>query len=64
MPERDGEPLGGGDHLVDPAVGHRGPGVLEHAVDVGVVVGRVRELGVERENGPLLFYRGGYGQFH
>ena len=24
---------------------------------------RNRELAVERENGPLLFYRGGYGRF-
>jgi 3-hydroxy-9,10-secoandrosta-1,3,5(10)-triene-9,17-dione monooxygenase reductase component len=28
-----------------------------------LVVGRVRELDVVREEGPLIFYRGGYGRF-
>jgi 3-hydroxy-9,10-secoandrosta-1,3,5(10)-triene-9,17-dione monooxygenase reductase component len=28
-----------------------------------IVVGRVQELGVLSEEGPLLFYRGGYGKF-
>lgn len=28
-----------------------------------VVVGRVKELDVEHEGGPLLFFRGGYGRF-
>lgn len=36
---------------------------IHDAGDHEVCVGRVRELGVERENGPLLFYRGGYGRF-
>ena len=29
--------------------------------DHDIVVGRIRELGVEREVKPLLFFRGGYG---
>ncbi len=28
-----------------------------------IVVGRVRELGLLNEEGPLIFYRGGYGKF-
>lgn len=28
-----------------------------------IVVGRVREVGVDREGRPLVFYRGGYGRF-
>ena len=28
-----------------------------------VVVGRVKELEVMHEGGPLLFFRGGYGRF-
>lgn len=36
---------------------------IHDAGDHELCVGRVRELGVERENGPLLFYRGGYGRF-
>jgi flavin reductase (DIM6/NTAB) family NADH-FMN oxidoreductase RutF len=36
---------------------------VHDAGDHEICVGRVRELKVERENGPLLFYRGGYGQF-
>lgn len=28
-----------------------------------IVVGRVQELGITSEAGPLLFYRGGYGNF-
>ena len=36
----------------------------EHdAGDHVIVVGRVSELGVRSEHGPLLFYRGGYGGF-
>lgn len=31
--------------------------------DHEICVGRVRSLGVEREDGPLVFYRGGYGRF-
>ncbi len=31
--------------------------------DHDVVVGRVRELEVLHEGGPLLFFRGGYGRF-
>ncbi len=27
-----------------------------------IVVGRVHNLGIEREGGPLLFYRGGFGR--
>jgi len=30
--------------------------------DHEICVGRVRALGVEREDGPLVFYRGGYGR--
>jgi 3-hydroxy-9,10-secoandrosta-1,3,5(10)-triene-9,17-dione monooxygenase reductase component len=36
---------------------------VHDAGDHEICVGRVRELGVEREDGPLLFYRGGYGRF-
>ena len=39
---------------------------LETVLDGGdhhVVLGRVVELHVEREDGPLVFYRGGYGRF-
>ena len=36
----------------------------EHgAGDHVIVVGRVREMGVAHEGGPLVFYRGGYGRF-
>lgn len=31
--------------------------------DHEICVGRVDQLGVEREDGPLVFYRGGYGRF-
>lgn len=31
--------------------------------DHEICVGRVRTLGVRREEGPLVFYRGGYGRF-
>jgi 3-hydroxy-9,10-secoandrosta-1,3,5(10)-triene-9,17-dione monooxygenase reductase component len=31
--------------------------------DHDICVGRVREMEVEREVGPLLFFRGGYGRF-
>ena len=37
--------------------------VVYDAGDHEICLGRVRELAVERENGPLLFYRGGYGRF-
>jgi len=36
---------------------------IHDAGDHEICVGRVREMNVERENGPLLFYRGGYGRF-
>jgi 3-hydroxy-9,10-secoandrosta-1,3,5(10)-triene-9,17-dione monooxygenase reductase component len=38
---------------------------VHDAGDHEIVVGRVRELEVEREGGvgPLVFYRGGYGRF-
>jgi 3-hydroxy-9,10-secoandrosta-1,3,5(10)-triene-9,17-dione monooxygenase reductase component len=36
---------------------------VHDAGDHEICIGRVRELAVERENGPLLFYRGGYGRF-
>jgi flavin reductase (DIM6/NTAB) family NADH-FMN oxidoreductase RutF len=36
---------------------------IHDAGDHEICIGRVRELAVARENGPLLFYRGGYGQF-
>jgi flavin reductase (DIM6/NTAB) family NADH-FMN oxidoreductase RutF len=37
--------------------------VVHTAGDHDIVVGRVRELEVAREGGPLLFFRGGYGAF-
>ncbi len=33
---------------------------VHDAGDHEIVVGAVRELAVEREVGPLVFYRGGY----
>ena len=36
---------------------------VHEAGDHDICVGRIRELKVEREEGPLLFYRGGYGKF-
>jgi len=36
---------------------------VHDAGDHEICVGRVRELTVEREMGPLLFFRGGYGRF-
>jgi len=39
---------------------------IESVFDGGdhhVVLGRVVELAVERETGPLIFFRGGYGRF-
>jgi len=37
--------------------------VIHDAGDHEICIGRVRELAVEREHGPLLFYRGGFGRF-
>ena len=39
---------------------------LDHVIESGdhyIVIGRVLELDVEHEGGPLVFYRGGYGRF-
>lgn len=36
---------------------------VHEAGDHDIVIGRIRELGIEREEGPLLFFRGGYGKF-
>jgi flavin reductase (DIM6/NTAB) family NADH-FMN oxidoreductase RutF len=39
---------------------------IESEYDAGdhvIVVGKVQELGVTAEHGPLIFYRGGYGHF-
>ena len=37
----------------------------EHAAgDHIIVVGRVQEVGVERDGKPLVFFRGGYGRYH
>jgi flavin reductase (DIM6/NTAB) family NADH-FMN oxidoreductase RutF len=36
---------------------------VHDAGDHEICLGRVRELHVEREDGALLFYRGGYGRF-
>ena len=36
---------------------------VHEAGDHDIVVGRVLELEVEQESGPLVFYRGGYGRF-
>jgi 3-hydroxy-9,10-secoandrosta-1,3,5(10)-triene-9,17-dione monooxygenase reductase component len=36
---------------------------IHDAGDHEICVGRVRELSVDRETGPLLFFRGGYGRF-
>jgi 3-hydroxy-9,10-secoandrosta-1,3,5(10)-triene-9,17-dione monooxygenase reductase component len=37
--------------------------VVHDAGDHEICIGRVRELHVEREHGPLVYYRGGYGEF-
>ena len=36
---------------------------VTEAGDHDIVVGRIRDMGIEREVGPLLFFRGGYGKF-
>ena len=39
---------------------------IESVSDAGdhfCVMGRVRDLGVSHDGGPLLFFRGGYGRF-
>lgn len=36
---------------------------ITEAGDHYCVLGRVRELDVEHEHGPLVFFRGGYGRF-
>jgi len=36
---------------------------VHDAGDHEICIGRVREMNVEREKGPLLFFRGGYGGF-
>ena len=39
---------------------------IDGVVDAGdhvLVLGRVRDLGVNHEGGPLVFFRGGYGRF-
>ena len=36
---------------------------VHDAGDHEICIGRVRELGILHEHGPLLFYRGGYGRF-
>lgn len=36
---------------------------VHEAGDHDIVVGRVVDLGVGHEGGPLLFFRGGYGRF-
>lgn len=36
---------------------------VHEAGDHWIVVGHVADLEVEREGGPLVFYRGGYGRF-
>jgi flavin reductase (DIM6/NTAB) family NADH-FMN oxidoreductase RutF len=36
---------------------------VHDAGDHDICVGRVRDLKVERESGPLVFYRSGYGRF-
>jgi flavin reductase (DIM6/NTAB) family NADH-FMN oxidoreductase RutF len=36
---------------------------VHDAGDHEVCIGRVKELEVERREGPLVFFRGGYGRF-
>jgi len=36
---------------------------VHEAGDHWIVVGRVLDLGIAHEGGPLVFYRGGYGRF-
>jgi len=51
--------------IVDGVIGWIDCTLEEHhlAGDHFIVVGRVRDLDVQHENLPLVFYRGGYGQF-
>ncbi|MEN3316537.1 MAG: hypothetical protein V7605_2771 [Acidimicrobiaceae bacterium] len=58
-PARSGAPiLAGGLAWLDCTV------EVEHdAGDHILVLGRVREMGVDHEGTPLVFYRGGYGRF-
>ena len=36
---------------------------IHEAGDHDIVLGRVRDLGIEQEGRPLVFFRGGYGRF-
>ena len=36
---------------------------VHDAGDHEIVIGRVQEMKIEREEGPLVFFRGGYGKF-
>ena len=39
---------------------------IDNVVEAGdhyVVIGRVVDLGIDRDEGPLLFFRGGYGHY-
>jgi 3-hydroxy-9,10-secoandrosta-1,3,5(10)-triene-9,17-dione monooxygenase reductase component len=36
---------------------------IHDAGDHDICVGRIQELKIEREIGPLVFFRGGYGKF-
>jgi flavin reductase (DIM6/NTAB) family NADH-FMN oxidoreductase RutF len=57
------KPMGTGSPRIDDCVAWMDCDI-EHVYDGGdhdVVVGRVREMAVEREVKPLIFFRGGYG---
>jgi flavin reductase (DIM6/NTAB) family NADH-FMN oxidoreductase RutF len=57
---------GNGAPLLDGVLGYLDCDVVDEVGegDHYVVVGRVTELDVLHEGGPLLFFRGGYGRFH
>ncbi len=58
-------PSANGCPRLDGALAHLDASVSDRVIegDHTVVVGRVTDLAVHHEGGPLLFYRGGYGRF-
>ena len=59
------KPAGSGSPLIDDVIAWIDCDIdsVTEAGDHFCVTGRVRELGVGHDRGPLLFFRGGYGRF-
>ena len=59
------QPSGNGCPRLDGVLAHIDAHVSDQVVegDHTVVIGRVTDLAVHHEGGPLLYYRGGYGRF-